>query len=214
MSRISFGCATRCCCGERRAGVWGCDGALDLRMPLVPLGWLSPPAAFNALIRISTAKTAALRERAKHTPLLCGSTTALVDVSQSVVPVFVSRRYANNCVNRATNGMPNPTPCRTKTRKERFSASERTAGCRPDVQPLMPNSHFAGVVPNNESRKASAGSQIRYSTTLATIGFSMAFANPAACSGIVALKANIRSRNSTSPEVQMSTVRANNRLHG
>jgi membrane-bound ClpP family serine protease len=78
----------------------------------------------------------------------------------------------------------------------------------------MPNSHFAGVVPNNESSKASAGSQIRYSTTLAMMGFSIAFAKPAACSGIVALKANINSRNSTNPAVQMSTVRANNRLHG
>ena len=51
----------------------------------------------------------------------------------------------------------------------------------------MPNSHFAGVVPNNENSNASAGSQIRYSTTLAMMGFSMAFAKPAACSGIVAL---------------------------
>jgi hypothetical protein len=78
----------------------------------------------------------------------------------------------------------------------------------------MPNSHFAGVVPNNERSTASAGSQIRYSTTLAMIGFSIAFAKPAACSGIVALKANIKRRNSTNPAVQMSTVRANNRLHG
>ena len=46
------------------------------------------------------------------------------------------------------------------------------------------------------------------------IGFSMAFAKPAACSGIVVLKANIKSMNSTRPAVQMSTVRANNRRHG
>ena len=78
----------------------------------------------------------------------------------------------------------------------------------------MPNSHFAGVVPNKESSKASAGNQIRYKTMLATIGFSMAFAKPAACSGIVALNANINSRNSTNPDVQISTVRANKRLHG
>src|SRR3546814_8086354 len=79
---------------------------------------------------------------------------------------------------------------------------------------LMPNSHFAGVVPNNDSNKASAGNQTRYSTILATIGFSTAFAKPAACTGIAALKANIKRRNNTNPAVQMSTVRANSLLHG
>src|SRR3546814_14858234 len=73
---------------------------------------------------------------------------------------------------------------------------------------------FAGVVPNNDSNKASAGNQTRYSTILATIGFSTAFATPAACTGIAALKANIKRRNNTNPAVQKSTVRANSLLHG
>ncbi len=46
------------------------------------------------------------------------------------------------------------------------------------------------------------------------MGFSMALAKSSACSDIVALKAKIKSMNSTNPALQMSTVRANNRRHG
>ena len=55
----------------------------------------------------------------------------------------------------------------------------------------MPNNHFAGVVPNNESSTASAGSQIKIQHDTGDDGVLYAFAKPAACSGIVALKANI-----------------------
>ena len=45
-----------------------------------------------ALIKISTSKTAAVHTSARSAPHFLWGTTALADVSHSVMPVFVSRR--------------------------------------------------------------------------------------------------------------------------
>jgi hypothetical protein len=78
MSRTSFRVWPLVLLRVRQAGVWGCDGALGSSYAIGSsfVGYRLP-AAFNALIRISTAKTAAVHTSARNTPHFLWSTTAL-----------------------------------------------------------------------------------------------------------------------------------------
>ena len=65
----------------------------------------------------------------------------------------------------------------------------------------MPNSHFPGVVPNNESNRDSIGMRAKPGRTTAPTGFVMIFAMATSCEGEVAITAKIRETMAKSPVV-------------
>ena len=101
--------------------------------------------------------------------ILSWETTKLPSQSQVVIPSFLSSWRAKNSVMKAKTGTPNPNPA-NQTEKLRLRALEYVTFCPAESRNVILRSHFPGVVPQVESREASAKTQRK--TTTQTIRIS------------------------------------------